>query len=104
MRIVVVYRVIIAGRSGKSVFEVYTDPEKLIGESYRGTNIEVTKEAAVLFNFHDSVYSMRIEDKDEKGEGYLVVETKEDLEEFGKMLIEAYYELNPDRKHHNETK
>ena len=38
---------------------------------------------------------MRIEDKDEKGEGYLVVETKEDLDEFRKMLIEAYYELNP---------
>ena len=41
---------------------------------------------------------MRIEDKDEKGEGYLVIESKEDLEEFRKMLIEAYYELNPDRK------
>jgi len=41
---------------------------------------------------------VRIEDKDEKGEGYLVIESKEDLEEFRKMLIEAYYELNPDRK------
>ena len=41
---------------------------------------------------------MRIEDKDEKGEGYLAIESKEDLEEFRKMLIEAYYELNPDRK------
>jgi hypothetical protein len=41
---------------------------------------------------------VRIEDKDEKGEGYLVFESKEDLEEFRKMLIEAYYELNPDRK------
>jgi len=29
---------------------------------------------------------------------YLVIESKEDLEEFRKMLIEAYYELNPDRK------
>jgi len=36
---------------------------------------------------------MRIEEKDE--EGYLVIESKEDLEEFRKMLIEAYYELNP---------
>ena len=41
---------------------------------------------------------MRIEDKDEKGEGYFTIESKEDLEEFRKMLIEAYYELNPDRK------
>ena len=39
---------------------------------------------------------MRIEEKD--GEGYLVIESKEDLEEFRKMLIEAYYELNPNRK------
>ena len=46
---------------------------------------------------------MRIEDKDEKGEGYLVIESKEDLEEFRKMLIEAYYELNPDRKRPCET-
>jgi len=46
---------------------------------------------------------MRIEDKDEKGEGYLVIESKEDLEEFRKMLIEAYYELNPDRKPSRET-
>jgi len=35
---------------------------------------------------------MRIDEKD--GEGYLVIETEEDLEEFRKMLIEAYYELN----------
>ena len=35
---------------------------------------------------------MRIEEKDE--EGYLVIESKEDLEEFRKMLIEEYYELN----------
>ena len=41
---------------------------------------------------------MRIEDKDEKGEGYLVIERKEDLEKFREMLVEAYYELNPDRK------
>ena len=46
---------------------------------------------------------MRIEDKDEKGEGYLVIESKEDLEEFRKMLIEAYYELSPDRKRPCET-
>jgi len=32
--------------------------------------------------------------EDEKEEGYLVIESKEDLEEFRKMLIEAYYELN----------
>ena len=36
---------------------------------------------------------MRIDEED--GEGYLVIESKEDLEEFRKMLIEAYYELNP---------
>ena len=47
---------------------------------------------------------MRIEDKDEKGEGYLAIESKEDLEEFRKMLIEAYYELNPDRKPSRETR
>jgi len=38
---------------------------------------------------------MRIEDKDVNGEGYLVIESKEDLEEFREMLIEAYYEHNP---------
>ena len=32
--------------------------------------------------------------EDEKEEGYLVIESKKDLEEFRKMLIEAYYELN----------
>jgi len=31
--------------------------------------------------------------EDEDSEGYLVIESKEDLEEFRKMLIEAYYEL-----------
>ena len=36
---------------------------------------------------------MRIEEKD--GEKFLIIESKEDLEEFRKMLIEAYYELNP---------
>jgi len=41
---------------------------------------------------------MRIEEKDEKGEGYLVIESKEDLEEFRKMLIEAYDKLDPDCK------
>jgi hypothetical protein len=38
---------------------------------------------------------MRIEDKDVNGEGYLVIESEEDIEEFRKMLIKAYYELNP---------
>ena len=38
---------------------------------------------------------MRIDDRDEKGEGYLVFESREDLKEFRKMLIEAYYELYP---------
>jgi len=47
---------------------------------------------------------MRIEDQDEKGEGYLVIDSKEDLEEFRKMLIEAYYELHLDRKRHCEKK
>ena len=32
-----------------------------------------------------------VEDKD--GERFLVLESKEDLEKFRKMLIEAYYEL-----------
>jgi hypothetical protein len=49
-------------------------------------------------NLCEEFIHVRIEDKDEKGEGYLVIESKEDLEEFWKMLIEAYYELNPDRK------
>jgi hypothetical protein len=31
---------------------------------------------------------MRIVDKDEKGEGYLELESKEDLEEFRRMLVE----------------
>jgi len=44
---------------------------------------------------------MRIEDKDR--DRFLVIESKEDLEEFRKMLIEAYYELNPDRKPSRET-
>ena len=39
---------------------------------------------------------MRIEEKD--GERFLVIETDEDLEEFRKMLIEAYYELHPEHK------
>ncbi|AAY80770.1 hypothetical protein [Sulfolobus acidocaldarius] len=41
---------------------------------------------------------MRIVEKDKKGYGYLELETDEDLEEFRKMLIEAYYELNPDHR------
>jgi hypothetical protein len=32
---------------------------------------------------------MRIVDRDEKGEGYLLIESKEDLEVFRRMLIEA---------------
>jgi hypothetical protein len=36
---------------------------------------------------------MRIEDKDVNGEGYLVIESKEDLDEFRKMLIEACQEI-----------
>jgi hypothetical protein len=36
--------------------------------------------------------------KDKDGERFLEFESREDLEEFRKMLIEAYYELNPDRK------
>ena len=51
-----------------------------------------------LFMSSSEYTHMRIEDKDEKGEGYFTIESKEDLEEFRKMLIEAYYELNPDRK------
>jgi hypothetical protein len=46
---------------------------------------------------------LRVEDKDEKGEGYLVIENKEDLEEFRKKMIEAYYELDPDRKRPREA-
>jgi hypothetical protein len=42
-----------------------------------------------------------VEDKD--GERFLEFESKEDLEEFRKKLIEAYYELNPDRKRPCET-
>jgi len=42
-----------------------------------------------------------VEDKD--GERFLVIEYNEDFEEFRKMLIEAYYELNPDRKRPRET-
>ena len=57
-----------------------------------------------LFMSSSEYTHMRIEDKDEKGEGYLVIESKEDLEEFRKMLIEAYYELNPDRKRPCETR
>ncbi|BFI75590.1 hypothetical protein [Sulfurisphaera ohwakuensis] len=42
-----------------------------------------------------------VEDKD--GERLLEFESKEDLEEFRKMLIEAYCELNHDRKRPCET-
>ena len=43
-----------------------------------------------------------VEDKD--GERFLEFESKEDLEEFRKMLIKAYHELNPDRKRPCETR
>lgn len=36
---------------------------------------------------------MRIEDRDEKGEGYPVLESKEDLEVFRELLKDAYFEL-----------
>jgi len=36
--------------------------------------------------------------KDKDGERFLVLESKEDLEEFRKMLIEAYYELKQKKK------
>jgi len=42
--------------------------------------------------------------EDKNGERFLEFESKEDLEEFRKMLIEAYYELNPDRKPSYETR
>ena len=49
--------------------------------------------------------------EDKNGERFLEIENKEDfrkfkedLEEFRKMLIEAYYELNPDRKRPCETR
>jgi len=42
-----------------------------------------------------------VEDKD--GERFLEFESKEDLEKFRKMLIEAYNELNPYRKRPCET-
>ncbi|AHC50731.1 hypothetical protein SUSAZ_01125 [Sulfolobus acidocaldarius SUSAZ] len=41
---------------------------------------------------------MKIVEKDEKGYGYPLLESDEDLEKFRQMLIEAYYELNPDHK------
>jgi hypothetical protein len=46
--------------------------------------------------------NMRIVE-DKYGNRFLEIENKEDLEEFRKMLIEAYYELNPDRKRPCET-
>jgi len=53
---------------------------------------------SITFLTPSSEYThMRIEE-DKDGERFLVIENKEDLEEFRKMLIEAYYELHPDRK------
>jgi len=53
---------------------------------------------SITFLTPSSEYThMRIEE-DTDGERFLVIESDEDFEEFKKMLIEAYYELNPDRK------
>jgi len=41
---------------------------------------------------------MRIEDKDTNGEGYLVIETNEDLNEFRKMLLMSCKEIKCDKK------
>jgi hypothetical protein len=41
--------------------------------------------------------------EDEDGERFLETENKEDLEEFRKMLIEAYYGLSRARKPSYET-
>ncbi|BDC00259.1 hypothetical protein SACC_32750 [Saccharolobus caldissimus] len=41
---------------------------------------------------------MRIEDKDENGEGYLVIESKEDLEEFWKLVMKKAQEKAKARK------
>ena len=59
---------------------------------------------SVLLKPSSKYTHMRIEDKNEKGEGYLVIESKEDLDELMKMVIEAYYKLNPDPKRPCETK
>jgi len=45
---------------------------------------------------------MRIEE-DKDGDRFLVIESDEDLEEFKKMVIEAYYKLHPDHKRPCET-
>jgi hypothetical protein len=40
--------------------------------------------------------------EDEDGERFLVIENKEDLEKFRKMLFDAYYELHPEESNeHN---
>ena len=58
---------------------------------------------SITFLTPSSEYThMRIEE-DKDGERFLVIENKEDLEEFRKMLIDAYYELHPDRKPSRET-
>ncbi|WP_236752337.1 hypothetical protein [Acidianus sp. HS-5] len=46
---------------------------------------------------------MRIEDKDEKGEGYLVIESKGDLDEFWKLVMKKAEEKAKDRKPSYET-
>jgi len=62
------------------------------------------KPISALFNDHfaELVHMRVVEDED--GERFLEIESKEDLEEFREMLIEAYYELSPARKPPYETR
>ncbi|BCU68609.1 hypothetical protein HS7_20460 [Sulfolobales archaeon HS-7] len=46
---------------------------------------------------------MRIEDKDEKGEGYLVIESKEDFKKFKEDLLRLAREKAKARKPSYET-
>ncbi|WP_149564746.1 hypothetical protein [Sulfuracidifex tepidarius] len=50
---------------------------------------------------HKHILTKIVEDKD--GERFLELESREDLKKFREMVIEAYYELNPDRKRPCET-
>ncbi|BDC17430.1 hypothetical protein HS5_03200 [Acidianus sp. HS-5] len=56
-----------------------------------------------LFNAYNKYILMRIEDKDEKGEGYLVIESKGDLDEFWKLVMKKAEEKAKDRKPSYET-
>ncbi|BDB99974.1 hypothetical protein [Saccharolobus caldissimus] len=47
---------------------------------------------------------MRIEDRDEKGEGYLVIKSKEDLEEFWKLVMKKVEEKVKARKLSRESR